>query len=134
MAELCFGCGQDNPIGLHIEYVYGSDDQTSTLLTLSDAYSGEPGIVHGGIQATILDEVIGRTVRRRVDQLANGSPPVVTASFELKYRSPCPVGTPIEARAAIETVEWPSVMAVGEIVDGDGNVLTEARARWRVLD
>lgn len=134
MAELCFGCGRDNPQGLHIEYVYEPDGSTSTTLRLSWLHSGEPAMVHGGIQATILDEVLGRAAQRAVTTIAGEGHTVVTAKFELRYRAPCPTDKEFTARAYVDHVDWPSIFVVGQLTDLDGLVLTEAKARWRVLD
>ena len=134
MAENCFGCGDDNPQGLHIQYVDEADATISTTLSLSWLHSGEPGIVHGGIQATILDEVLGRVAQRTVTEAAGERSTVVTASFQLRYRSPCLTGSEITARARLHRIEWPSVFVEGEITDSDGLLLTEATARWRVID
>ena len=130
---MCFGCGEDNPIGLHIHYVDDPDGSSSTTLRLTDSYSGEPGIAHGGVQATVLDEVMGHAARKAVIATAGRRITAVTASFELRYRAPCPVNQQIYARGSVTSVEWPSVHVVGVITDGESRVLTEATARWRVL-
>jgi acyl-coenzyme A thioesterase PaaI-like protein len=96
-------------------------------------HSGEPGIVHGGIQATILDEVLGRAAQRAVIEIAGQRRTIVTASFELRYRSPCVIDERITARAWVERVEWPSVHVRGELTDATGCLLTEGNARWRVI-
>lgn len=134
MADTCFGCGADNPQGLHIQYRCEPDGATSTTLSISWIHSGEPGIVHGGIQATILDEVLGRAAQRAVTELVGERRSIVTASFELRYRAPCMIDQPITARARVDRIEWPSILVSGELTDAAGSLLTEATARWRVVD
>ena len=134
MADICFGCGKDNPQGLHIEYADEPDGSTGTTLSLSWLHSGEPAIVHGGIQATILDEVLGRAAQRAVHEAAGDGHTIVTANFELRYRAPCPTDMEFTARAYVDRLDWPSVFVVGHLTDSEGLVLTEAKARWRVLD
>lgn len=131
--EMCFGCGADNPRGLHIEY--GTDEAGATITTvcLTDEHSGEPGLVHGGIQATILDEVMGRAAQRAVTRIAGERQTVVTASFSLRYRAPCRTGEPVAARGLLDRVEWPSIFVTGTLTDKEGRLLTEASARWRAL-
>ena len=53
----CFGCGHDNPIGLHIEIVRdpGSDDLLRAHFVPSEHLVGFPGITHGGAIFTALD-------------------------------------------------------------------------------
>lgn len=134
MADNCFGCGKDNPQGLHIEYVDEADGSTGTTLCLSRMHSGKPDIVHGGIQATVLDEVLSRAAERAVSKIAGDGYTVVTANFEIRYRAPCLIDKEFTARAYVDRVDWPSVFVVGQLTDAEGSVLTEAKARWRVLD
>jgi acyl-coenzyme A thioesterase PaaI-like protein len=134
VTDMCFGCGKDNPQGLHIEYADEPDGSTGTTLRLSWLHSGEPAIVHGGIQATILDEVLGRAAQRAVAKIAGEGHTIVTANFELRYRAPCPTDEEFTARASVDRVDWPSVFVTGQLTDAAGLVLTEAKARWRVLD
>lgn len=129
----CFGCGSDNPVGLHLHAEIEPDDSASITATIPEAYSGEPGIVHGGIQATILDEVMGRAVNRSLPAEERHRP-AVTATFELRYRNVFRTETAFVARGHVRSVEWPSVFVEGTISDSSGRVLTEAKARWRVLD
>jgi acyl-coenzyme A thioesterase PaaI-like protein len=132
--EMCFGCGAGNPRGLHIEYGIDPDGASSTTMSLSEELSGEPGLVHGGIQAVILDEVMGRAAQRAATKIAGAPQTIVTASFSLRYRTPCPTGVPVTARGLVDRVEWPSVFVAGTLTDQEGLLLTEATARWRVLD
>ena len=134
MAETCFGCGADNPRGLHFAYRDLDDCAAEIDYTFDEAFSGEPGIVHGGLQATMLDEVLGHVAHRRVAEELGRRATIVTADFELKYRAPCPTLEPVKARARIARIAWPSLFVEGEICSSDGNVLTSATARWRVLD
>ncbi|HYB89249.1 MAG TPA: PaaI family thioesterase [Streptosporangiaceae bacterium] len=133
VADICFGCGKDNPQGLHIAYVDEPDGSTGTTLSLSWLHSGEPAIVHGGIQATVLDEVLGRAAQRAVTKIAGEGHTIVTANFELKYCAPCPTDQQFTARAYVDHVDWPSIFVAGQLTNPEGLVLTEAKARWRVL-
>jgi len=55
--NLCFGCGQDNPIGLKLNFQW--DGKTARAeFTPTKFYQGWSGVVHGGIITCILDEAI----------------------------------------------------------------------------
>ena len=59
----CFVCGLSNPIGLKM--VFHEDRANKQLraeLTVPETYRSYPGVVHGGIVATILDETSGRAL------------------------------------------------------------------------
>jgi acyl-coenzyme A thioesterase PaaI-like protein len=134
VVELCFGCGEDNPIGLHLHFEVLPSGAVQAKIRFGEELSGEPGIIHGGIQATVLDEVMGRAVQLRVREHLGRPSTSVTASFQLRYRRPSPTNVWLAAEGWATELSWPSVLASGHILDGDGQVLTEATARWRVLD
>ena len=54
----CFGCSPGNPYGLHLE-LYTDDTIVMTHITLAEHFSGWGRVVHGGILATLLDELMG---------------------------------------------------------------------------
>jgi uncharacterized protein (TIGR00369 family) len=54
----CFGCDPDNPIGLRLVFHRSGDVVTATWDPRSEL-EGYPGVVHGGIQATLADEIGG---------------------------------------------------------------------------
>jgi len=61
---LCFGCGRNNPFGLKLNFEW--DGKTArTEFTPTRFYQGWPGIVHGGIIASILDEAMSYAVHFR---------------------------------------------------------------------
>lgn len=54
----CFGCDPDNSHGLQLEFVRRGDELHSTWEPRS-FHEGYPGVIHGGIQATLADEIGG---------------------------------------------------------------------------
>ena len=52
----CFVCSSSNPIGLKLDIKF-NDDTAYSIFNLSNLYSGFPSIIHGGIQASIIDEI-----------------------------------------------------------------------------
>lgn len=96
--QCCFVCGTDNPLGFHLTFSLDGDEYVTTAV-IDPAYQGYRGIVHGGIIATILDEVMARYVWER----AQG--PAATAKLEVRYRRPAPVGVPIQFRGRIDAVK-----------------------------
>jgi acyl-coenzyme A thioesterase PaaI-like protein len=133
MYETCFGCGKDNPDGLQVERGYGSDGNPISRVVVDERFAGEKGVVHGGIQASILDEVLGFSVRKVCEDNYGEIKPIVTATFQLKYKAPCPTQTELTVRSRITKVELPSVFVEGEICNANGDVLTRAEARWRIM-
>src|SRR5665647_3164254 len=59
--QTCFGCGEINTIGLHMEFL--TDGQrVYSFVTVPSAMAGWDQTVHGGVTATILDEIMGWSV------------------------------------------------------------------------
>jgi len=57
--QMCFVCGKKNPIGLHLEFnIDRKKKEIKTIFTPSKNYQGYKNIIHGGIIATVLDEVM----------------------------------------------------------------------------
>lgn len=129
----CFGCGQRNERGLRLAFTRTGEHTVESRYEVEPWYAGPKGVVHGGIQAALLDEVLGATAicafardRAKVD--------VVTADFRLRYRRPCPVGEPLVLEGRVQRVEGASAFVEGEIRNAAGEVVTVAEARWRRLD
>src|SRR5215471_15613051 len=56
----CFACGARNPSGLHLIF-RREGDEIVTEYTPEPVFQGFPGVAHGGIIATLLDETLNRT-------------------------------------------------------------------------
>jgi len=79
--------------------------------TLTPAFGGPPGRVHGGQVAALLDEVVGFAA------FAAGAPGV-TVSLTVRYHRPTPHSTPLEVRARLDRVDGRKRWASGEVVAG----------------
>lgn len=82
--ELCFGCGPENPMGLHLDGFQVVDDTVVAEFTPRPDYQGFGGVLHGGVLATALDEILAWSAILLADS------PAVTAKLELRYRKPAP--------------------------------------------
>ena len=60
---MCFGCGRDNTIGLKLDFHQEGESVRAEFIP-GEMYQGWPGVVHGGLICTMLDEVIGYVVTR----------------------------------------------------------------------
>jgi uncharacterized protein (TIGR00369 family) len=88
-------------------------------------------VLHGGIQATVLDEVMGVAAQLRLPPDA-GRQALVTAELALRYRRPVPCVGEVRARARVVAIDGADYYVHGEIVDGADQPLTTARSRWRL--
>lgn len=126
--QACYGCGQRNAQGLRMTFAHLADGSAVCVYTAADHLAGAPGVIHGGVQATLLDEVMGHAIH-----VADVDPDldVATIEFSLRYRRPAPVGVPLTVRARLVGTEGRDFLVSGEIVSAAGEVLTSADSRWR---
>ena len=126
----CFGCGQGNESGLRLRYRRTGEGSVEAEYSVPRHFMGADGVVHGGIQATLLDEVMGLAVHAT---LAAEDHKIVTAELNVRYRKAAPIEVPLVIRATLTRVDGSNLFLRSEIVDAAGDVLTEADARWRRL-
>ena len=128
----CFGCGHANEQGLRMTFTrYGDGTIESRHLT-DPHHCGVDTVVHGGIQATMLDETMGVAAQLGLADHA-GNAPCVTAEMQLVYRRPVPIADEVVVRARLRKVDGRDLYVEGAIVDPDGEPLTTATSRWRQL-
>jgi acyl-coenzyme A thioesterase PaaI-like protein len=94
------------------------DGRAMASVTFTSPYGGPPGCVHGGIIAACFDQVLNVA-----NMLAGVAGP--TASLEIRYRKPTPLGVPLRFETEVPVVEGRQVRTVGVLRDGD-TVLAEA--------
>ena len=96
----CFGCAPTNRYGLKMEF-YEDGDEIVSFWNPSDDYQGWLHTLHGGIQATLMDEIAAWVMARKL-QCAG-----MTTNLEIKYRKPVPTGPGIriEVRAHIREIK-----------------------------
>jgi len=79
--HLCFGCSHKNPIGLNLSFELDGESIIA-FWKPDERYQGFHQVLHGGIQATLLDEVAGWVVQ--VICKTSG----VTSELSVKYHKP----------------------------------------------
>jgi acyl-coenzyme A thioesterase PaaI-like protein len=60
--QACYGCGQKNAQGLRMRFTHLADGSAECIYTAEAHLAGAPGVIHGGVQATLLDEVMGHAI------------------------------------------------------------------------
>jgi acyl-coenzyme A thioesterase PaaI-like protein len=59
-SRMCFVCGIDNPIGLHLKFYTDDEGRCIARFQPKAEHQGFPGQLHGGLISTLLDEAMGR--------------------------------------------------------------------------
>jgi uncharacterized protein (TIGR00369 family) len=115
----CFGCGSANPAGLQLEFLMAGDGAVVCLPTISDLFEGQPGYLHGGIIATLLDEAMSKSVR------ACGIT-AMTRRLEIDYLRPVHSGAPLRLEGRLKRSEGRKHWTEARILNARGQVLAEA--------
>lgn len=91
--------------------------------TVSEHHQGAPGLAHGGVLSTALDEILGS-----LNWLLAG--PAVTGRLECVFRRPVPVGTDLVVFAEVVGVRGRRVFtrATGRLGSADGSIAVSASA------
>jgi acyl-coenzyme A thioesterase PaaI-like protein len=112
--------GLRNPVAvLDVERRTVDEDRRVTHeLHLGALYEGPPGLVHGGVSALVLDQVLGEAA-------AVGGSPGMTGRLTVHYRRPTPLGD-LTVSARLESNEGRKAIVKGELRDADGQVTVEA--------
>ncbi len=69
-----------------------SDECARSILTLTDAHTNRHGVLHGGIEATLLDSAMGFTSSLYLDPVAK--PPCLTVSITINFIAAAFKGAP----------------------------------------
>jgi len=120
-SDQCFVCGRNNPVGLYMQFYDDGEREVSSRYTVPDRYQSYPGLVHGGVLAAMLDEVVGR-----VAMIGDHHHFMMSVRLEVAYRQPVPVQTPLHIRGRVVRMRGRLGKAQGEIILPDGTVACEA--------
>lgn len=116
----CFGCAPCNPCGLKMEF-YEDGEDIVCFWTPGDNYQGWLKTLHGGIQATLMDEISAWVVARKLQTSG------MTTAMNVKYRHPISTGDneQVEVRAHIKEMKR-NFAFISVYILYKGEVCTEA--------
>jgi acyl-coenzyme A thioesterase PaaI-like protein len=127
--QRCFACGQQNPYGLKMVFRFEDETIVSDFLPREE-HQGFPGVIHGGIIATVLDEALNRT-----SMLSNAPTWTLTGRLEVRYRRYVPYGPLLRVRAQLAQRRGRMVQAHGKLTlaTDEKVVFAEAQGSFMAL-
>lgn len=125
----CFVCGKNNPKGLHITVKYHREAAAAeTELALPREYQGWADVIHGGILATLLDELMAHAVWHFAG-------PGLTISMETRFHHPLKPEEPIRVRGVLTALNGSRRTAEAEIIRvADGKKIASGKSRFLLLE
>lgn len=125
----CFGCGDEQPAGLHMATAIGEGHTVQAKFTVTREHQGAPGLAHGGLLACAFDEALGAVAGQLLRR------PAVTAKLETDFLRPVPVGSTLFINAKLDGVAGRKVYvsASGHLDGEDGPIAVSARALFVIV-
>jgi acyl-coenzyme A thioesterase PaaI-like protein len=120
--------GPGSAVAPPLEATDTPDGRATGRVTVGKAHEGPPGLVHGGVVATLLDHVLARAVRAA----GRGG---LTATLTVRYRRPVPLGVPLLLAAEAGEADGRRTPATARLVaeEHPDTVLAEAEALFVAL-
>ena len=121
----CFGCGARNPHGLRLDFRIENKRAVAEFEPRAE-HQGYPGLVHGGLIATALDEAMGWAMYTLGVW-------AVTGKMEVKYRRPLPLDAKATVSAEIVRNRGRWLEVRGEVRSTGGKLIAESEGLFMRL-
>ena len=123
----CFGCGAENPHGLHLQNTY-VDGKARIVFTVDENHTGYPGLLHGGVTCALLDEAMFYAVLALDVE-------TVTTEMTVRYLKPAKLDHTLICEAWVELREGRKIETRAVIRDqADDMRIAEAHGKYLEVD
>ena len=119
----CFACGPENPHGLHLNEFRWEGKEYVVEFIPERHHQGWQGMTHGGIVATLLDEVMTRAIWEAGHE-------AVTAELTVRYHHPLPAGRVVQVRGCVRERRGRLTITEAKVLDAEGKVIASARGKF----
>jgi HAD superfamily hydrolase (TIGR01509 family) len=123
---LCFGCGEDNPIGLKLHPTYDGE-KVKAEFTPQKVHQGWKNVTHGGILYSLLDEITAYAI------LCCGIDFGITTKSQIKFRHVAPTGELIQITGWVTKLTKRLIETEGMLTLKDGTVIAELSSQFYVF-
>ncbi len=124
-SKMCLVCGTENPFGFNARFYQTDSEEIIGVFRAGDVHQGFPQRVHGGMIASILDEIIGRT-----QNIKDPEGWAVTVDLRVRYRKPLPLGVELKVLSRMTKDSKRMFEGTAEIYLPDGTVAAEGWAKY----
>ena len=123
----CFACGSGNPMGLHMTFETDEESLRSRF-EVPKHMAGWSTVVHGGIVATILDEVMSNGAIYLIERI------ILTRSMQIELLRPVLVEQPVIARGwLVEQPHERKALMGAELLDAKGQICARATGDYALF-
>lgn len=125
--DRCFGCGDANPVGLHLDGFRQEGGTIVAPFVPRAEYAGFAGTLHGGIVATALDEISGWSAIYTHHVL------VFTATLTIRYRKPADADASFTMKGTVLERRGRRLKIAGELLH-EGAIVAESEGLFIVAE
>ncbi len=123
----CFGCSPTNPSGLHMEF-FKEGDELVCKWDPKEHFQGFHDILHGGVQATMMDEIASWVVFVMLDTAG------VTYQLNTRFRKPVMISKGIiTVRATLLRQQKRIAEIEARLFDGENILCAESKANYYIF-
>ncbi len=123
---MCFACSPRNPIGLKLVFEHDGDI-CRTRFVAGTEHQGWDGVLHGGLVATLLDEVMAQWLWERGYL-------TMTAEMTIRYSKAVPIGEVVIVEGYNLLLRKRLIEMAGKVILPDGTVAVRATAKFLKVD
>ncbi len=121
--KMCFGCGSRNARGLKLRFEVDEERRLiRTRWAPTKQFQGYADIVHGGMIALVLDELMGNLLWKL-------KLPAVTAELMIRFHRPAHVGKAISCEAYVKEEQGRLFWMEAKAEDPTGQLVATASAK-----
>ena len=117
----CWGCGKNNERGLHLKS-HWEDDETVAVWEPKEHHTAFPGIMNGGIIATLIDCHGTGTANAAAHRASNNLDQhfwYVTGGLSVKFLRPTPLHRPVTLKAQVKEMSDKKIIVSCELYSGE---------------
>ena len=127
--DYCFVCGKKNPLGLHAIVRREKDKIIGEFISKKE-HEGPRGILHGGLIAALLDEVMVYLAH----SIISPGQDTPTASLSVRFHRPVPTGKKIILEAIISGKHSKLIQAQASVKFEDGTLVARAEGKFIIIN
>lgn len=107
----CYGCGRLNERGHQIKSYWNGEESVCRLVPEKFYTGGMKNILYGGLIASLIDchaagtAAAAKARELKIEMKPGAMPRFVTASLQVDYLTPTPVGIEVELRGRVEEIK-----------------------------
>lgn len=102
----CYGCGRNNPQGLHLKSYWDGDECVCHHTPASCYTGGVPGFLYGGMIASLIDcHAAATAAAAKARESGDPVGRFVTASLTVDFAKPTPLGIELEIRGKVAEIK-----------------------------